>query len=199
MSTASANPSTFWTGTTWQAFATGKTIVGIDTSDTEFNTVNKTGGSKNVTLATNQLPSHSHNVGDNTHNHSIDSIGDHAHTVNNHTHYIDFDSQHPVDSYQSQVAMWRNDQAGHSGDGYASGTNYSASATNWALWMSQPHWHRIAGHTNGSGAIGMTGAGAHNHSMTAATHSHSLSNTGNNEAHNNLPPYIVTYMWKRIS
>lgn len=33
-------------GFTWQKIATGKTLVGIDTNDTDFNTIGKTGGSK---------------------------------------------------------------------------------------------------------------------------------------------------------
>lgn len=41
----STNPSE-WFGGVWEVFATGRTLVGIDTSQTEFNTVMKTGGSK---------------------------------------------------------------------------------------------------------------------------------------------------------
>ena len=33
-------------GGTWQQIAQGRTLVGVDTSQTEFNTVKKTGGSK---------------------------------------------------------------------------------------------------------------------------------------------------------
>ena len=40
-------------GGTWESFGTGKTLVGIDASQTEFNTIEKTGGSK----------THSHNYG----------------------------------------------------------------------------------------------------------------------------------------
>ena len=35
-----------WFGGTWQSFGSGRTLVGVDTSQTEFNTVQKTGGSK---------------------------------------------------------------------------------------------------------------------------------------------------------
>lgn len=39
------NPSK-WFGGTWEQIAKGRTLVGVDTSQTEFNTVKKTGGSK---------------------------------------------------------------------------------------------------------------------------------------------------------
>ena len=45
ISVNSTNPSNFFGGT-WVAFATGKTIVGVDTSDDDFKTVEKTGGAK---------------------------------------------------------------------------------------------------------------------------------------------------------
>lgn len=45
ISVNNANPSTVFGGS-WESFGTGKTLVGVDTSQTEFNTVEKTGGSK---------------------------------------------------------------------------------------------------------------------------------------------------------
>ena len=47
-------------GGTWESFGTGKTLVGIDTSQTEFNTIEKTGGEKTHTLTTNEIPAHTH-------------------------------------------------------------------------------------------------------------------------------------------
>lgn len=45
LSVNNTNPSK-WFGGTWEQIAKGRTLVGIDTSQTEFNTVKKTGGSK---------------------------------------------------------------------------------------------------------------------------------------------------------
>lgn len=45
ISVNATNPSK-WFGGTWQSFGSGRTLVGVDTSQTEFNTVQKTGGSK---------------------------------------------------------------------------------------------------------------------------------------------------------
>ena len=188
MSTTSANPSTFWTGTTWQAFATGKTIVGIDTSDTDFNSVNKTGGSKEVVLTVPNLPTHNHTVGDNSHSHTVNGVGDHSHTLNDHAHYLPPHQHGSGWGEQGQPGYWGN----------WPGNNFRGSAsTDWDnnMFLTSPvdQW------TNGAGAVGMSGSGAHSHTINATTHSHTLSNTGSNTAHSNLQPYIVTYIWKRIS
>lgn len=188
MSTTSANPSTFWTGTTWQAFATGKTIVGIDTSDTDFNSVNKVGGSKEVVLTIPNLPTHNHTVGDNTHSHTENAVGDHSHVLNDHAHYLPPHQHGSGWGEQNQTGYWGN----------WPGTNFRGSfSTDWDnnMFLTSPvdQW------TNGAGAVGMSGSGAHSHTINATTHSHTLSNTGSNTAHSNLQPYIVTYIWKRIS
>lgn len=53
------NPSTYFGGT-WVAWGSGRVPVGVNTSDSNFNTVEKTGGSSNVTLSVSQMPTHSH-------------------------------------------------------------------------------------------------------------------------------------------
>ena len=189
MSTTSANPSTFWTGTTWQAFATGKTIVGIDTSDTDFNSVNKVGGSKEVVLTIPNLPTHNHTVGDNSHSHTANGVGDHSHTLNDHAHYLP--------PHQHATSWGEHNATGYWGNW--PGTNFRGLSAemdqdnNMFLTSPVDQW------TNGAGAVGMSGSGAHSHTINATTHSHTLSNTGSNTAHSNLQPYIVTYIWKRIS
>lgn len=55
MSVNSTNPSTFFGGT-WEAFGTGKVLVGQDTSQIEFDTLGETGGSKTNTLQVANLP-----------------------------------------------------------------------------------------------------------------------------------------------
>ena len=48
-------------GTTWVAFAAGKMLIGLDSGDTDFDTVEQTGGAKTHTLTTAEMPSHNHN------------------------------------------------------------------------------------------------------------------------------------------
>lgn len=58
LSVLDTNPSK-WFGGTWEQIAKGRTLVGVDTSDTDFNTVKKTGGSK-------YLQKHDHKTTKNT-------------------------------------------------------------------------------------------------------------------------------------
>ena len=45
---------------TWAAFGAGRVLVGLDSGDADFDTVEKTGGAKAVTLTEAQMPSHRH-------------------------------------------------------------------------------------------------------------------------------------------
>ena len=51
-----------WLGFTWERTAVGKVLVGIDSTDTDFNTIGKTGGEKTHTLTVTEMPKHTHNV-----------------------------------------------------------------------------------------------------------------------------------------
>ena len=59
MSIQDTNPSVFFGGT-WERIAKGKTLVGVDENDTDFNASSKTGGEKKHTLTIDELPNHSH-------------------------------------------------------------------------------------------------------------------------------------------
>ena len=61
MSIQSTNPSAFFGGT-WERIAKGKTLVGVDENDTDFNTSSKTGGEKVHKLTVDEMPSHTHTL-----------------------------------------------------------------------------------------------------------------------------------------
>ena len=44
-----------WLGFTWKRTAVGKVLVGIDSTDTDFNTIDKTGGEKKHTLTIEEM------------------------------------------------------------------------------------------------------------------------------------------------
>jgi hypothetical protein len=120
ISVNSTDPGTIWSGTTWVAFGAGKTLVGLDSGDTDFDQVEETGGAKTHTLTVNEMPAHNHTFSDN-----VRSLSTQAGYPN------------PTSQYNPNLA-----------------TNVISNVTD---------------------------------------------NSGGGESHNNLQPYIVTYMWKRTA
>jgi len=134
----STNPSTLFGGT-WVAWGTGRVPVGINTSDTNFNTVEKTGGAATITLTSSQIPSHSHGLNSHTHSFSAttDSKGGHTHKIG-----ADFDGG-------SGSARYTVHSAGTSGAGTTMPTNSSGA-----------HTHSVSGTTGkASGNTAATGSG----------------------------------------
>ena len=62
MTTVETNPSEIFGFGTWELWGAGRVPVGVDTTQTEFNVVEKTGGAKDVTLTVAQMPKHTHNL-----------------------------------------------------------------------------------------------------------------------------------------
>jgi hypothetical protein len=67
ITTIATNPQDLFGGT-WVAWGTGRVPVGIDAAQTEFNTVEKTGGEKTHTLSIPETPAHAHGVKTNSAN-----------------------------------------------------------------------------------------------------------------------------------
>ena len=47
-------------GLTWERFATGRMVVGYDSTDASFDTIGETGGEKTHTLTIDEMPKHAH-------------------------------------------------------------------------------------------------------------------------------------------
>lgn len=146
MSVSPTNPSEYFGGT-WVAWGSGRVPVGINTDDSNFGTVEKTGGASTVVLTTAQMPIHSHDKG----TLAADGNGSHGHNLN------------------LTKAGWGVD--GASNKVVVDSTSYTA-LTN----------------------VGTAWAGYHGHTISGSTAS-----AGSGNAHSNLQPYIVCYMWKRTA
>ena len=156
-------------GGTWERYAKGRTLVGVDTNDVSFNAGEKIGGTQTTTLGVGNLPSHNHNVQGAT-----DAQGNHYHIVNDHSHYV------PPHAHGLSVLRAKaGDSGGNGGNTAYNGTivNYSTDATD--LW------------THGS-APATNWAGQHNHWFNVTSGA-----TGSGQAFSNLSPYITVYFWKR--
>ena len=117
MSLTNTNPSKYFNGV-WEQLK-GKFLVGVDTSDVDFNTSGKTGGEKKHTLTISEMPKHSHSV--------VISSG---------------------------------------GSKTTSGFDYTYSSSTKVYSMDDDDMVKMSGES---------------------------------QPHNNLPPYIAVFMWKRIS
>lgn len=75
--TKNVNPATYLGFGTWTLWGAGRVPVGVDTTDTKFNTVEKTGGSNSVSIA------HTHSISGNTAGHTltVNEIPKHAHNI----------------------------------------------------------------------------------------------------------------------
>lgn len=69
------NPATLLGYGTWAAYGSGRVTVAIDAGQTEFDTLEETGGAKTHTLSTPEIPAHSHGVSDPGHAHSTGDFG----------------------------------------------------------------------------------------------------------------------------
>jgi hypothetical protein len=84
LSVNSTNPSSLFGGS-WSLWGSGRVPVCVNTSDSDFNTAQKTGGSKTVTLSTSQIPSHEGHVPNSSY--AWDDAGESTYYISNTTVY----------------------------------------------------------------------------------------------------------------
>lgn len=224
LSVINTNPSTYFGGT-WVSFGAGRMLVGVNTADTDFNTVEKTGGSKTNTLAIANLPAHTHtftgnatgSAGNHSHTVTVNSGGGHTHTASSnstgaHTHSISgtaaSDGAHAHNQHKD---TWMNDSASYDGRVPAAGTFFAgAGSKNYATASAGAHTHTVSGTAASAGAhshtITVNSGGSHSHTASSdstGAHTHTVSgtnaNTGSGTAFNTMDPYITVYMWKRTA
>ena len=142
------NPnSTFGFGT-WTAFGTGRVLVGVNTGDTDFNTVEKTGGASTVTLTSAQsgLKTHTHTgatygAGAHTHGLSALKIRSNANTYSTGYNPVMWDGNFPATSNTTDGV---GDHA-HNVDVYGQTASDAASAhTNLQPYITVYMWKRVA-------------------------------------------------------
>jgi microcystin-dependent protein len=75
----SANPNTWLGFGTWVAYGEGKTLVGLNAAEAEFDLLDKTGGAKTHTISAAEMPVHTHSFSGSG---TTSAAGAHAHTQN---------------------------------------------------------------------------------------------------------------------
>ncbi len=205
ISYSATNPQTLFGGT-WEAFGKGQTLVGIDTSSTEFKTLGQTGGAKSISytpggtigstgLNINQIPSHTHSI---SHTHTTPATK---------TSTMSLTAQKSGDHTHNILGAWDatsnlaggNEWKANGWIPLVSGQTYQGTGM---LSTAGAHTHSVTGTvtvpamtTNSISTSTSGAAGKSNTSGYSDGHTHSF--TGTAATLNNLQPYITVYMWKR--
>lgn len=225
MTTSSENPATTFGFGTWEAWGQGRVPVGVDSSNTSYNTVEAVGGSETHTHTsvahTHTGPSHTHTIASHTHTgpshtHTINS---HTHTGPSHTHTVGAHS-HSNGTLHAQIIPWSTLSLAFNRVAVTAWTD------NWYKLVSggtgsdpgsSSYATNVAGSTSnssvfntGSSGTGSTGGTSltTNSAGTGSTGGTSLTtaasgtgSTGSTTAQINssstVQPYITCYMWKR--
>lgn len=73
------NPATWLGFGSWERYGAGRTLVGYQAADADFDALDKTGGSKTITLSAAEIPGHTHSV--NPPETTTSSNGSHSHFI----------------------------------------------------------------------------------------------------------------------
>ena len=185
MSVVDTNPSEYFGGT-WVAWGSGRVPVGVNASDTDFNTVEKSAGSKTSTSQHSHVVNdHFHTLAGHTH-----TIAAHTHNVNNHTLTVDEipAHSHSVIFSESATKIVPNHGYGRPPlvDNYTTLGNANATKSTGG---GQGHNH---GSTSGTSLTT-------NQSTTVNTGGASPATNQVTVTSNTIQPYITCYMWKRTA
>jgi hypothetical protein len=204
------DPATLLGYGTWAAFGAGRMLVGRDSGDTDFDTVEETGGAKTHGHSFTQPSAHSDHAALSHSAHTGTAVGasgagsSHTHTGPSHTH--DY-TQVPNHVHRQQY----NPTTTGAGSGPTTAPDTSSSGTtDWGTVDTKNPTGGVATGTTVAGGTGATGAeSAHTHAAGSVTQpsahsdhaaqSHSAHSGGAVVDGSTLPPYIVVYMWKRTA
>ena len=179
-------------GGTWERYANGRSLVGVDENDTDFSRAGiNDRGNKTTTLSISNLPSHNHSVPELS---GVAKQGSTAATGGNHTHSIPALSGTTSEAGSHTHGLTYADDSGtinHWGIVWKVSTTSKAGNT-YGVSTAGAHKHTFTTTTSTTGS-----GGAHTHAVT--TNANTTGSVGSGSAFTNLSPYITVYMYKRIA
>ncbi|PXV85080.1 hypothetical protein C8E03_1194 [Lachnotalea glycerini] len=195
-------------GGTWERFAQGRTLIGVDTNNSSYIDSQKIGGSETTILQVKNMPAHTHSYSWTGKPSGSASTSVNIGAADNHYH-----NSGSLSVGWADIQGNANNFAIDMNDGIGTGGVFSGGASNALrgvkspvipntidnIYLNASHSHTVGGTTDWGGG--------HNHTVTAST-SVNMNNltingttgsSGNGSAVNNLQPFITCYMWKRIA
>jgi hypothetical protein len=180
ISVNSTNPSSLFGGM-WEAFGTGRMLMGVDASDANLTPGQKTGGTKNYALQEGNLPSHTHAIGKIPLTAAEPAGSSHKHEYWDAWHAERYGTNSDIPALPSAVNKPNNVKI--------ETVNTTARSYDSGSGASNISWQTLR-ETVGAGTT-ISVSGETNEATTKAE-----SRTASPLP---LPPYITVYMWKRTA
>ncbi len=208
MSVNNVSPAEFLGGT-WERFAAGRTLMGVDINNQKYNESEKTGGSETMTLEAKHMASHTHSFnwtgkpsGTASTNVSVAADGNHNHlagTLVTGTYNLKGKLGNMITESKGGLLASGIFSCGPSAEHGRYGGGTQLSTLNDISYIDDWHGHSISGNTEW--------AGAHGHGASASTAlyfdniimSGNTGVCGNGVAFGLFQPYTTSYMWKRVA
>ena len=172
------SPATLFGGV-WERIG-GRFLLGADSTYT----AGSTGGEAAHTLTAAEMPAHTHIAPKHRH-----AVANHTHTIPAHTHTA---SSSSAGAHTHAMYRWKYAAQTPGGNGYLA--QGSSKDTSYGMSSAGAHTHTI---TIGTKAAFSTSA---NGNMDTTMNGDSATTSaGSSGAHNNMPPYLSVYMWKRTA
>lgn len=187
LSASGTNPQVLFGGT-WTAIS-GRFLL----ASSNNYAAGSTGGEAEHTCTADEMPEHTHGM-------TVTSDGDHVHSA---TTSWNGDHTHTRGSMEIWGKLYGHCVGYNTGRGEgvftgyrfgdrASGGGYGGMSAGWEFrasrnWSGNTSWAGGHNHT-----LGTSSSGKHTHTVTAAA-------AGGGKPHNNLPPYLAVYVWRRTA
>lgn len=205
MSVIETSPADIFGGT-WEALNQGRVLIGAGSA----HPAGETGGAETVALTAAQMPSHNHSASfsgssgsSGSHSHSLSGMsinipsgGSHSHTrgtmnITGSFTVINPNAGSTSGAFSASVFDNHGRDTEVDADYFKSRTISLNASSGWSGSTSSVS-HSHSGSISGS----VSSAGSHTHSISGTV---TIGSTGSGQAHENMPPYLSVYMWKRTA
>ena len=204
LSVTNSNPAVLFGGGVWERIEDTFLLSSGSTYSATYDDdgfADNTGGNSSVTLTISEIPSHNHTQ--NSHTHTQDA---HNHSQNAHSHRLNnsaivYNGNASGQIPNGNAKKYTTNSGNNVGTDNATASNNATTATNQstiATNQSTTATNKSTTATNIATTATNIATTATNQSTTATNNPTGGDAQGNTVAHNNMPPYLVVNVWKRV-